>query len=231
MSDQLGQPATLIGAQPAVLVVGDRRIAIDESPLARAVEERLSVKIQRLRDDLLVIEPKKRTGAGIIVHTVLAFLGGALPATVVAAFEAPVWLSVVIGLAGLSFLVLLLRSQLSQLRWIRFDRQTGQFMIERKVRFRRQRCTDRAFALKAIRAVQLLCNGLHSVTEPQTYGNQQASLYREFCGYELNLVLDDPQVPRLNLFSLSDWQWIRQTGHLIGDFLGVLVIDRLPHGG
>ena len=51
-----------------------------------------------------------------------------------------------------------------------------------------------------------------------------------FYGYELNLILDDSHQPRLNLFSLSDWSWIRQTGQVIGDFLGIPVIDKLHHG-
>jgi hypothetical protein len=103
-------------------------------------------------------------------------------------------------------------------------------VIERKVGFRRRPRTERTCPLKAIQAVQLLYSGRHSVTEPQGAGEQATTSYREFFGYELNLVLDDPQMPRLNLFSLSEWQWIRQTGQLIGDFLAVPVIDKLHHG-
>ena len=36
--------------------------------------------------------------------------------------------------------------------------------------------------------------------------------YREFDGYELNLVIDNEAAPRVNLASLSDWQWVRETG-------------------
>jgi hypothetical protein len=231
MSEQTGHQAALIPAQPAVLVVGDRRISIDEWPLAHSVEERRSVEVNRPSDDVLVIEPMKRTGAGMIVRTILVFLGGALPAAIAAAFEVPVWLSILIGLLVLSFLLMLVRSQLSSLRWIRFDRQAGKLVIERRVGFCRQPRTDRTCPLKAIQAVQLLYSGRHSVTEPQGAGERQTTSYREFFGYELNLVLDDLQMPRLNLFSLSDWQWIRQTGQLLGDFLAVPVIDKLHHGG
>jgi hypothetical protein len=35
----------------------------------------------------------------------------------------------------------------------------------------------------------------------------------------------------VNLASLSDWQWIRETGGHIAEFLGVPVIDKLYHGG
>ena len=87
---------------------------------------------------------------------------------------------------------MLVRSQLSSLRWVRLDREAGELVIERKVGFRRQPCTDRACPLKAIQAVQLLYSGRHSVTRPEGYGEQQTISYREFFGYELNLVLDDP---------------------------------------
>jgi hypothetical protein len=55
MSEQTGHQPTLIPAQPAVLVVGDRRISIDEWPLAQSVEERRSVEVNRPSDDVLVI--------------------------------------------------------------------------------------------------------------------------------------------------------------------------------
>src|SRR5690348_12265096 len=60
MAEQPGPQAALIPAQPAVLVVGDRRIPIDDWPLARSVEERRSVELRRPSDDVLVIEPKGR---------------------------------------------------------------------------------------------------------------------------------------------------------------------------
>jgi hypothetical protein len=47
----------------------------------------------------------------------------------------------------------------------------------------------------------------------------------------LNLVLDDPQVRRVNLLGLSDWRWLRETGESLAAFLKVPVIDKLYHGG
>src|SRR5437667_190750 len=114
MSDPIRQQPTFIPAQPPMLVVGERRIAIDEWPLARSVEER-------------------------------------------------------------------------------------------RIGFRRVPRVERTCPLNAIQAVQLLYNGRHSVTEPEGAGERQTISYREFFCYELNLVLDDPQAPRLNLFNCSDW--------------------------
>jgi hypothetical protein len=205
-------------------------LLIDEWPLARSVEERRSVEVKRAGEDLLTIEPKKRAAAGTVMKAILIFLGGTVLAVIAAGFEVPWWLAALIGLAVLSLLLLLVRGQLSGLRWLRFDRQAGQLVIERRIGFRRVPRVQCTYPLNAIQAIQLLYNGRHSVTEPEGAGERQTISYREFFGYELNLVLDDPQMPRLNLFSISDWQWIRESGHALGAFLGVPVIDKLHHG-
>ena len=62
-------------------------------------------------------------------------------------------------------------------------------------------------------------------------GEQQTISTREYFGYELNLILDDAEAPRMNLFSSSDWQWVRTMGQTLGEFLGVPVVDKLYHGG
>jgi hypothetical protein len=235
MPAPIGHPASasLISARPAVLVVGDRQIPIDEWPLARSVEERRSVEAGKPNANLLVIEPKKRSGAIGAVPIVLTLVSGALPGVIANALQVPfpLWLSMSLVLGVLVIALLLVRVHLSSLQWIRFDREAGQLVIERRVGFRREPRVDRSYPLESIRAVQLLFTGRHSVTEPQGAGDQQTVSYREFCGYELNLILDDPKVPRLNLFSFTDWEWIRRTGQAIGEFLAVPVIDKLYHGG
>jgi hypothetical protein len=230
MAEHTGPQATVLPDQPAVLLIGDQRIPIDPWPLARSVEEYRSLEVSRPSDGVLLIGPKKRAAAGVIIPGVLVVLGGALPTALAIAFEAPWWLSLLFGLVVLFFLVVLVRSALSHLRWVRFDQRTGQLVIEGRVGFRREPRVERTYPLATVRAVQLLHNGWHSITEPQGAGEQQTISHRAFFGYELNLVLDDPQQPRLHLFSLSDWQWIRQTGQSIGEFLGVPVLDRLYHG-
>src|SRR5438105_3449662 len=167
MSDPIRQHPTLIPAQPAVLVVGERRIAIDEWPLAQSVEERRSVEVKRAGDDLLTIEPKKRAAAGTVVKAILIFLGGAAPAVIAAGCEVPWWLATFIGLAVLSFLLLLVRMQLSGLRWLHFDRKAGQLVIQRRIGFRRLPRVERTCPLNAIQAVQLLYSGKHSITEAE----------------------------------------------------------------
>jgi hypothetical protein len=231
MSDQLGSPVTLIPAQPAMLVVGERRIPIEEWPLASSVEERRSVELARPRDDVLVVEPKKRAATSVIARSLFVFLGGALPGAIAAVWEVPWWLAILIGATVAALLILLIRYQLSRQRWIRFDRTTGQLLIERRLGLGHERRVERTYPLHAIQAIQLLYNGRHSITEPQGAGDRQTFDHREFFGYELNLVLDDPQARRLNLLSLSDWRWLRETGEHLAAFLNVPVIDKLHHGG
>lgn len=214
-----------------MLVIGDHQIPIDEWPLARYVEERRSVELTRPSESQLVIEPKKRSGATIVVQTLLVFLGGVLPSVLAAIGEIPWWVGILIAVPAVSFLLMYIRGQLSAMRWLRFDRTNGQLVIERRMGFCSERRVDRTYPLTAIQAVQLLHSGLHSVTETEGPTERQTTTHREFHGYELNLILDDASAPRVNLFSLSDWKWIRETGQSISEFLGIPVIDKLYHGG
>jgi hypothetical protein len=213
-----------------VLVVGDRRIPIDGWPLARSADEYRTVELAR-SENALVIEPKQRAGAGLAARVVLIVLGGALPGLVAAAVELPLWLAALISLVAFALLALLVRRTLSSLRWIRFDRQAKQLIFEKRVGFAKERRVERAYPLDCIRAVQLLHNGRHSITEPEGAGERQTISHREYHGYELNLVCDGAAGPRLNLLCHSDWGWVRQAGQQIGEFLGVPVLDNLYHGG
>jgi hypothetical protein len=226
----MSQQAVVIPPEPAKLVIGDRQISIDEWPIARTVDERRSVEIERPDDDLLVIAPGRRSGARLVGQAAFIFLCVAVPSVAVAAFELPRWLAVALGIFFLAIFLLLIRGQLSSRRWIRFDQKDRMLTIERKVGFRRAVVVDRVEPLSSILGVQLLYTGRHSVSENQGAGDQQTTSYREFSGYELNLVLDRPDSPRLNLASLADWEWTRRAGQAIGEFLGVSVIDRLYHG-
>jgi hypothetical protein len=231
MPESIGPPATLLPAQPTVLVVGDRRIAVAEWPLAAAVDERRSVELSRPEDDVLVIGPRPGTTAGMIGRSFLVALGGLLPTLVVDASDAPTWLAVLIGVVVAALVALLIRSQLIGQQWLCFDRPAGQLRIERRPGFGREHRLERTLPLATLQAVQLLYSGRHSVTEPQGAGEQQTTVHREYFGYELNLVLDDVDAGRLHLLALSDWRWVRKTGEALGAFLNVPVIDKLRHGG
>ena len=231
MTAEGSQPVTLVPAQPTTLLVGDRRISVNDWPLARSVDENRSVAVAA-SEDLLVIEPKRQSGTAQIVGVPFMFLSAAaFPTLVVGLVGLPVWLAVVMSIALLALLMVLVRAGLASLRWITFDRKANQLVFERRVGFRSRRRIEYTYPLETIKAVQLLHSGHHSISDSQGAGEQQTISHRQFHGYELNLVLDDSAVPRLNLASLTDWQWIRETGGRIAGFLGVPVIDKLYHGG
>ncbi len=224
------EQAVVIPARPAMLVLGDRQIPIDEWPLARSVEERRVVEIEATEDGQLVIAPRRRAGRGLVVNTLLILAAGALPAVVAAAMQLSPWLDGVMAAVFAAVVILFLLRRLAGLRRFRFDRPAGRLVIERRAGFRPEWRAEREVPLASVLAVQLLFNGHHSVTEPQGAGEQQTTSYREFAGYELNLILDGPAPARLNLLALADWDWLRRAGREVGAYLGVPVVDRLYHG-
>jgi hypothetical protein len=213
--------------QPAVLVVVGREIPVDDFPIARSVEEFRSVEVVAGGPDELVIGPRPRP-----LLTAILFLVG-LAILIVPIVVAELlgngfgWgLGVILG-AIAAFGLIFIRFQLRGLRWVRFDRRSGRVVGERRVGFSPRRVEEWTVPLGSIVAVQLLHNGSHTVSET----TEQTMNYRRFYGYELNLILGDPDRRRVPLWSLADWQWVRETGNRIGEFLGVPVIDRLQHGG
>jgi hypothetical protein len=226
MPKQADCQTALIPEQPAALVVGDRRIQVDNWPLASYTREDRHVKLVQVADSL-VIEPVQRVWVKSVIFTLIFAVPGFLAT---ALEQVPLWLILIILLV---LFLALLRSSLAQLEWIRFDRRAKQVVFERRVGLQNKRRVEKAYPLESILAVQLLHYGRHTVEERQQGGGPGGSDYynvRSFHGYELNIVLDGTSTPRLNLLCLSDWKWIRQSGQQIGEFLGVPVIDKLYHG-
>ena len=190
MSMHQSQKVCVIPAQPTMLLVGDRQISVDEWPLASEVEERRTEEVSRSADSL-VIGPRRRAGIGSTAKSVAMFLSAAtLPGLIATLCDSPIWLAVVVSFLAIAAMAAFVRVNLSRLRWITFDRRLEQLVIERRIGFRNERRVEHTYPLESIRAVQLLHNGRHSVTEPQGAGDQQTISYREFHGYELNLVLE-----------------------------------------
>jgi hypothetical protein len=233
MSEPSGSQTVFIPAQPAILVIGEQRIPIDDWPMARSAEDPRDVEIQRPGEQVLAIEPRKRAATFTITRTLVLLGAGLVPSAAGFFYLAAQWwwVWVPISLLCMGGVLFFIRHSLAQLRYIRFDRSTAQFTVEHRSGFRDTRCVDHIYAISAVRAVQLLYNGRYF--DEMTTGNSgEPGSYtcKQYCGYELNLILDDPKQPRLHLFSLSDWEWVRQTGQAIGEFLGVPVIDKLYHG-
>ena len=227
MPKEAGSQPALIREQPAAFVIGDRRIQVDNWPLASFTREHCDVELVRV-GDVLVIAPMRRAWVKSLIVTLIIAVPGIVATSL---GQISLWLLLIILLA---VFLLLLRYTLSRLEWIKFDRRAKQVVFEMRVGFRNKRRVEKTYPLESILAVQLLHHGRHTVEERSqggAPGGGDSYHVRSFHAYELNVVLDGASTPRLNLLCLSDWKWIRESGQQIGEFLGVPVIDQLYHGG
>ncbi len=46
----------------------------------------------------------------------------------------------------------------------------------------------------------------------------------------MNLVFGDSQQARLHLCTHADWEWMRDTGQKLAEFLRIPIVDQLCHG-
>jgi hypothetical protein len=155
-------------------------------------------------DDVLVLRPR----------SLFTWVGLAL-VTGLGVFLILVWLlhgpGVLFEASGLIVvaLVMLVASKPPLLYRDHFDRQAGQLTLGRFGR-------KRTYPLAKVLAVQLVPGGLIK--------NNQRLIY------QLNLVMADPFLDRLNLTNDSDLEWTRQAGRQVADFLGVAMIDQIADG-
>lgn len=104
----------------------------------------------------------------------------------------------------------------------KFDNQTNLLTVERCVGLSKQSHLVATYSLDDAVALQLLYRfykhcaaGMHS---PGKSGS-----------YEMNLVFRNSRTPRVNLAVHSDWQWMRQAGPRLAEFLDVSLLDQLCH--
>jgi hypothetical protein len=215
--------------RPATIQIGPRTFAIETRPLATSADQYRQVELVQPAPDCMVIEPKRRAFGAYLLPYLLAAVGAALAPILNVVLEVPYWVGFGVLLLVLAAYVFVVRQILSSLRWIRFDRRAGLMTVQRKVGFRRRTQTDRTRQLSEVVAVQLLYEGYHS--EDQTISDGPGgTLYHRFNAYQFNLIIDDPKEPRFHVTSHSDWQWMRQAGQRLADFLKVPLVDQLSHG-
>jgi hypothetical protein len=137
---------------------------------------------------------------------------GAATGLVFILIGAAIWLSgewagaVFAGIGALCFLLFVLMVVFT--KRVEFDRDSGSWSVRRGgTRYR---------PLKCITAVQLIDGSWHG-------GSEGA----RFFTYQLNLVLDDPDEPRLNLTNVSNWEATWQIGWQLSEFLGVELLDQV----
>jgi len=94
-------------------------------------------------------------------------------------------------------------------RRFKFDRDRGLLCLRRVG-------SSRHYPLERVRAIQLIPGGWHgNGTRPR------------FFTYQLNVVLDDPDRPRINLTNNTNWEVTWRAGSELAEFLGVPLLDEV----
>jgi hypothetical protein len=163
-------------------------------------------------DDVLVLGPRALfTWVDLALAMFVTGLGALL--FLVWLRQGPVALALWWDKAVVLMIVALVKIAVSKRRLLyrdHFDRQAGQLTLGWFGR-------KRSYPLAEVLAVQLVPGGLIE--------NNQRLIY------QLNLVMADPFLDRLNLTNDSDLEWTRQAGRQVADFLGVAMIDQIADGG
>lgn len=227
--------------RPATVQLGTKSFPLEVWPLPRTNPwdgQQRTVELKQLTEDCLVFEPKKRwflrhalTTLGVAIAPAV----GALYMLIEEARGNADWGAILIWSVGslsmFAFLLLGLAAPWRFKRWIRFDRRAGLLTISRQpFGFRKPLRVVQSRPLTDLVCIQLLYVGFHSESmETGEAGTPGSVLHQSYHSYQLNLVFDDPEEPRLNLATHSDWKWMREAGQRLADFLGVPVADQLAH--
>ena len=235
-----GPRPTVHAAQPARVLVGDREFAVPSQPLAQASNSSRAVELLTDNPDSLVLAPLpaslfQNLGTGFLTAAMLGLggwifvlglsfitsfqLGGMIVGLVILAF----------GLIPVGFGCLFLDSILRGEGLLRFhfDHGSGKLVIDSRRGLSKNHHIVSSRALTDVLAVQLLYGGYHRVSRTSDSGTCSTENHY---AYEMNLIVDDAEKPRLHVCGHADWQWMRGTGHKLAEFLDVPVIDQLSQG-
>jgi hypothetical protein len=198
----------------------DSAETVDAHPLAAPSASFRTAKIVK-RPGCLILGPSAGLRLFALLFVMVSVVGTGIGVTIaaLATWERELWLILCcVGLFDFVFasvgLVLLFAP-----RRFEFDRNFGQW-------------TTRSFfsrgsrPLSSIRGVQLICGGWHTATSSNT--SPSSGRYRT---YQLNLILDDPRRPRINLTNHGDVPWTLEAAGQIADFLGVPLHNHLENFG
>jgi len=229
----------VIAAQPARLFVGAREVAVPSRPLAGASNSPRAVELLADNSDFFVLAPLptsrfKNVGiwflaalmlgpGGWVVVLGLPFisslqLGGMIVGIVVLACGL-----VPVGV-GCLFVDSILRGEGP--RRFHFDRGSGKLLIDSRRGLRTDHRIVSSRALTDVLAVQLHYGGCHSISHTSDSGRCSTEYYY---AYEMNLIDDDAEQPRLHLCGHADWLWMRGVGRKLAEFLHMPVVDQLCH--
>lgn len=231
---------SVIAAQPARLLVGDREVAVPSQPLAQASNSPRAVELLADNPDFFVLAPLptsrfKNVGTWFLAALMLG-LGGwivVLGLSFISSLQLSGMIAGIVVLAcglipvgfGCLFVDSILRGEGP---WrFHFDRASGKLSIDARRGLNKNHRIVSSRALTDVLAVQILYGGYHSISHTPDSGTSSTEYYD---AYEMNLIVDDAEQPRLHLCGHADWQWMRVVGHKLAGFLHVPVVDQLFHG-
>jgi len=226
--------ATVVPPQPARLLIAGREILIPSEALAPAAGRQRSIELRVVPPHQLTLQYSlNRLSAAVVVL---------LAVICTAAAVAFVWIGLTIvsetSLWGLLLCLggaplLLFAGFLARGLWIgngpgrfRFDRAAGELFADQRLGLREKYQLQATYPLARILAIQLLHGELRTVS----HTGDGVSSFEQFHTYEMNLILDGDSVERLNVCAHGDWQWMRDVGATLAEFLNVPVVDQLHHG-
>lgn len=237
MSDTM---PSVVTAQPARLLVGDREVTVVAHPLSQVSESRRSVELDTDNPDCYVVSPVPDSQIKNVVEWCVAAgmlgVGGWIVVWAVRLISDLQLSGIMIGIGLLicglipvGFGCLFVHSLVCGQRasQFHFDRGSKRLLIGCR------RGSGKQFQIKSSRdltdvlAVQLLYGGYHRVSHTSDNG---PTTNEQYYAYEMNLIVDDAEQPRMHVCSHADWEWTRDVGNTIAAFLQVPVVDQLRHG-
>ena len=198
--------------RPKLLTVelGGQPVVVATAPLGTNATSSRDLSLGRADARRLELVPRwtvRLAGLSFMVFGALPSVAGVQQALKHGATDLRAWVDVLLPiLISLGFVSL--GAYIFAGRRVRFDRGAGLLTY-------RGFWTPRTWPLRNVLAVQLIDGGWH-------HGKK-----RRYYTYELNLVLNDPQTPRLNVSCHPDQAWTRDAGRRIAAFLQVPLSDAL----
>jgi hypothetical protein len=231
----MSQPSTaiVIPSQPARLHIGDREISVPTQPLTYESRSRRQVELLTGDPDCFILMPLSGSAwMGWLIGMMLVGLVGFLWLLgSMALWEGSWWglVFVIMSAPFLGLIVVIARSTLNGTgpQRFQFDRRKGKLIIDRRHGLGKEFQPQAIRPLSDIVALQLLYSGYHSILNTSDGG---PTTHEQFHTYEMNLVLGDSQQSRLHVCTHADWNWMRQIGRKLAEFLEVPVVDQLCQG-
>jgi hypothetical protein len=180
-----------------------KKIEADTTPIRAAASTGMSHALRRPHGRLLLLTPLRFFPLiGGILGLVVLLVGAAI--YVMSGHAGGLFVGGIGAVfAGAFFLIALLT------RRFEFDQAAKSMSVRRFG-------SSRRYPIEVVRAVQLIQGGWHGS------GNQP-----KFFTYQLNVVLDDPDRPRLNLTNTANWEATWRMGSELAEFLGVPLLDEV----